>query len=270
MTLPAKAAAFIRRDWRIESSYKFAFVFEALTTVFPMLSFYFIAKLVDSADSDHLAAYGGGYFPFAMIGLALTQYFMLALRTFANTIRRSQMAGCLEAMLSTQTRPETVIILSSLYSFLMKLLHVVLVLVLGGVLLGVDYSKADFLSAAVVLALTVATFGSLGIFSAAIIVVLKKGDPVEWVFGALCSLLGGALFPVTLLPAWLQRLAAFLPITHALEGMRLAILKGHSVVMLWKPIAILGSMALVLGPVSVWTFSLAVRKGRRDGSLMHY
>lgn len=265
-----KAIAFVRRDYIIESSYKFAFVFELLTSVFPVLSFYFIAKLIGGDGAKSLSRYGGKYFPFAMIGVAVTQYFMLALRTFSITIRRSQMAGCLEAMLSTPTRPETVVVFSSLYSFLMKLLHVVLVLAVGGLLLGVDYGNSDFASAAVILLLTVLTFSSLGIFSAAVIVVLKKGDPIEWVFGSLSSLLGGALFPVTVMPEWMQTISAVLPITYSLDAMRLAILKGHSIFMLWKQIAILGGMSLVLLPVSVWCFSRAVEKGRRDGSLMHY
>lgn len=265
-----KLLAFIKRDFIVESSYKFAFVFELLTSVFPVLSFYFIAKLIDGTNSTSLTKYGGTYFPFAMIGVALTQYFMLALQTFATTIRRSQWAGCLEAMLSTQTNAETTIILSSLYSFLMKTVHVGLVFAVGGLLLDVDYSNSNILSAIATLVLTVLTFSALGIFSAAIIVVLKKGDPVEWIFGSLCSLLGGALFPVTIMPTWMQKIAAVLPITHSLDAMRLAVLKGYSIPMLWKQLLILGCMAITLLPLSVWSFSRAVDKGRRDGTLMHY
>lgn len=265
-----KVAAFIKRDFIIESSYKFAFVFEVLTSVFPVLSFYFVARLVGSAGSESLAKYGGEYFPFAMIGVAFSQYFMLALGTFAATIRRSQMAGCLEAMLSTRTSPQTVIILSSLYSFIAKLVHIAIVFALAALFLGVDFGRANVLSSALVLLFTVLTFSSMGIFSAAIIVVLKKGDPIEWIFGSLSTLLGGALFPVSLLPSWAQRAASALPITYALDAMRLAILRGHTIIQLWRQIAVMAGMSVVLLPLSVWCFSLAVEKGRRDGSLMHY
>ncbi len=268
--LAQKAIAFVKRDFIIESSYKFAFVFELLTTIFPVLSFYFIAKLVDGSARVSLAKYGGQYFPFVVIGVAFTQYFMLALRTFATTIRRGQMEGCLEAMLSTRTCPETVIILSSLYSFLAKLSHILVLFVVSGTLLGVDYSNANLLSSAVVLVLTVMAFSSLGILSAAIIVVMKKGDPIEWVLGSISSLLGGALFPVSIMPKWMQSIAAVLPITYSLDAMRLAVLQGHSIGMLRKQLAILAVMAVLLLPLSVWIFGKAVAKGRRDGSLMHY
>lgn len=268
--LASKVYAFVKRDLIVESSYKFAFVFELLTSIFPMLSFYFIGKLVDGPNNTSLTKYGGQYFPFAMVGIAFTQYFMLALRTFAGNIRRSQWAGCLEAMLSTQTRAQTVIILSSVYSFLMKTIHVAIVFAIGGLILDVDYSNSNIFSAILTLVLTILTFSALGIFSAAIITVLKKGDPIEWIFGSICSLLGGALFPVTILPPWMQKIAAVLPITHSLDAMRLAVLKGHSIPMLWRQLLTLGGMSIVLLPLSVWSFSRAVDKGRRDGTLMHY
>jgi len=266
-----KAIAFFRRDLQIESSYKLAFVFEAMTTLFPLLTLYFIAKLMSPTAADpRLAPYGGAYFPFAVIGLAFTQYFMTALTNFAGTIRRSQMAGCLEAMLSTRTPPGTVILLSSVYSFVAKLFHLVMVLAASWLLLGVDFSRCNWLSAGVTLVLTVMGFSGLGILSAAFIIVMKKGDPVEWLVGALGSLLGGALFPVAVMPQWLQSISALLPTTYALEAMRLAMLKGHSLWMLRVDLAVLLATAIVLLPVSVWMFSKAVERGRRDGTLMHY
>jgi len=265
-----KTLAFIKRDFAIESGYKFAFVFELFTSVFPVLSFYFIGKLVNSTNNVSLSKYGGQYFPFAIVGVAFTQYFMLALQTFASTIRRSQWEGCLEAMLSTHTQAEIIIILSSLYSFLIKTIHVAIVFAFGGLILDVDYGDVNILSVIATLVLTILTFSALGIFSAAIITILKKGDPIEWIFGSLCSLLGGALFPITIMPNWMQKIAAFLPITYSLDAMRLAVIKGYSIPMLWKQLLILGIMAITLLPLSVYSFSRAVDKGRHDGTLMHY
>ncbi len=265
-----KAVEFFKRDLRVESSYKAAFLFEYLTTILPLLTFYFVAKLVGEHSASSLTPYGGKYFPFAVVGLAFMQYFTIALTNFAATIRRSQMAGCLEAMLSTQTSPGTVIILSSAYSFLVKLLHLVLVLAVSGLLLGVSFGKCNFTSMAIILVLTIASLSGLGILSAAFIVVMKKGDPIEWFIGSVSSMLGGALFPVSLMPDWLRAISALLPTTYALEALRLAMLKGADMWALRREMLILGMMAAVLLPASVWVFSKAVEKGRRDGTLMQY
>jgi len=268
--LRTKAVAFLARDLQIEASYKVPFLIEMLAGVFPVLSVYFVAKLVGPDSEDSLAKYGGQYFPFAIIGAAFSQYFTVALGAFASTIRRSQMAGCLEAILSTQTSPQTVIVLSALYSFSMKLVHVVIILLLGELALGLDLSRANVLSAGVVLILTVAVFSSLGIFGASVVVIFKKGDPFEWLFGTLSSLLGGALFPVKLLPLWAQTVAMAFPLTHSLDAMRLALLSGYPLTRLGPQLLVLGCMSVLLLPTSVWCFARAVERGRRDGSLMHY
>ncbi len=70
------------------------------------------------------------------------------------------------------------------------------------------------------------------------------------------------------MPEWLQMLAQALPITHALEAMRLALFAGRSVGELWLPLTVLAVMAMVLLPGSIWAFNLAVEKGRREGSLI--
>ena len=268
--LAQKAIEFFKRDLRIESSYKAAFLFEHATTILPLLTFYFIAKLVGENSAASLTPYGGKYFPFAVVGLAFMQYFTIALTNFAGTIRRSQMAGCLEAMLAAQTSPSTVIILSSAYSFLMKLVHLVLVLAISGLLLGVNLSACNIVSMIVILVLTIASLSGLGILSAAFIVVMKKGDPIEWFIGSVSSMLSGALFPVSLMPSWLRLVASLLPTTYALEALRQAVLNGASISMLWREVLILGAMAVVLLPGSVWVFGKAVDKGRRDGTLVHY
>lgn len=265
-----KTIAFLKRDYRIESSYKLAFLLQIATSVLPVFTFYFIGKLVQGDGSQHLELYGGDYFAFALVGIALTQYFMSALGIFATSVRRAQTTGVLEAILSTQTKPQEVILYSSTYSFVASTLHVAIVFAVGGLFLGADYSKADLLSVAVTLLLTIAAFSGLGLLSATAIVILKKGDPIELLLGSTSSLLGGAFFPVALMPEWLQLVAKALPITYALDAMRSAIFAGHTVVELWMPLTVLAAMALVLLPGSLWAFSWAVEKGRRDGSLIQY
>ncbi len=265
-----KVLAFIKRDYRIESSYKLSFLLEISTSILPVFTFYFIGKLVAGGDNPHLEPYGGDYFAFALVGIALTQYFMSALRIFATSVRRAQTTGVLEAILSTQTSPQQVILYSSAYSFVASTLHVAVVFGVGGLLLGADYSHVDLLSVFVTLVLTIAAFSGLGLLSATAIVILKKGDPIELLLGSTSSLLGGAFFPVAVMPEWLQMLAKALPITHALEAMRLALFAGRSVAELWLELTVLAAMALVLLPGSLWAFDRAVEKGRREGSLIQY
>ena len=83
-------------------------------------------------------------------------------------------------------------------------------------------------------------------------------------------LLSGVVYPVTVLPGWLQIGSWFLPHTYALDGLRLALLQGAS----WSQITP-QLVALVLfgtGILSVGSllFKYAVYRARLDGSLGQY
>jgi ABC-2 type transport system permease protein len=100
--------------------------------------------------------------------------------------------------------------------------------------------------------------------------VLKKGDPVAGIFNGISWLLGGVYYPIAILPSWLRVFSYFLPVTYALEGMRLALLKGASFYQLLPNILSLLGFTAILMPISIYAFQYAIRLAKRDGSLTHY
>jgi len=111
---------------------------------------------------------------------------------------------------------------------------------------------------------------SLGILSAALTIVLKKGEPIQLLFGGAAAIVSGAYFPVSLFPKPVRLLANALPTTHALEAARLAFFSGAGVGSLAAPLGILLLMCVTLLPTSLWCFELAVATARRDGTLLQY
>ena len=91
-----------------------------------------------------------------------------------------------------------------------------------------------------------------------------------WLFGGLSWLLGGVFYPLEVLPRILQKAAQLLPITHALEGMRAALLGGASVRELLPQIGILALFGLVGIPLSLLALTLGVRRARVTGTLSHF
>jgi ABC-2 type transport system permease protein len=83
------------------------------------------------------------------------------------------------------------------------------------------------------------------------------------------GVLGGAFFPTSLLPAWIQPLVAALPFTHSLAGIRLG-LQGAGLDAVSGHLLVLAATSLALAPVAVVAFALSVRQARREGSLVQY
>jgi ABC-2 type transport system permease protein len=233
-------------------------------------SFYFLSRLFGGALVPQLEQYGGDYFSFVLIGLAFSGYLGLSLSNFAQSIREGQMMGTLEIMLLSPTRLSTILLSSSLWSYLLTTLNVVVYIVVGALVFGFSVSQANFLTAIVVLVLSIASFSGIGILSAAVVLVVKKGDPVAWLFGGASSLLAGVYYPITVLPNWLEPLSRVLPLTYALDAMRLAMLKGVSLYEVRFDILVLLGFSLILTPLSFLAFRQALKWAKKEGSLIQY
>lgn len=265
-----KPLAFVWRDFIDDASYKFAFLMQFANMFITTSIFFFLSKLIGNVGKTYLEPYGGNYFSFVLIGVAFYSYLGVSMQSLTGTIRRGQMLGTLEALLVTQTEIPTIIFSSSIYSFIWASLRVAVYLIMGAFIFGVNLANANLAGAFVMLFLTIISFASLGIISASFIMVLKKGDPISWLFTGVSGLLGGLYYPISILPGWLQNLSYLLPVTYALEGMRLAVLKGYSLMQLLPNILALFVFSIIMLPFSILTFGFAVRKAKKDGTLTQY
>jgi len=265
-----KPYAFLRRDFLGEISYRLSFVSQVAGVFFSVVMFYYISRLFGSSANPYLSAYGGEYFPFVLIGIAFYRYLNVALSIFAVTIREGQVTGTLEAMFTTPTRPITLLIYSSLWSFIYATFEVAVYLFFGVVFFGFQIGQANLLSVLVVLFITILAFSSFGILSAGFVLFYKRGDPIAFVFGSLSAFLGGVYFPVAILPKFLQFGSNLLPLTYSLRSLRQAILMGAPVTKLGYDLAVLALFAAVGIPLSLIFFNTALSRAKDEGSLAQF
>ena len=270
ISLLRKAGAFVVRDFRIESGYKTAFLIRIIDSMMLLVLFYFLSQLITPRAAPEFIGHGYGYFSFALVGLAFSRYFDLTLRMFSESIRLAQVTGCFEAMMSSQTDCITVALMSSLYGLISGGVQLLLILAAGVVGFGVDLSHLNLPATALVLVLSLTIFVAFGVLSSAAVVWLKKGDPITWILGGFGTVVGGAYFPINMMPPWMQKIALVNPITYCLNALRMTMLQGYSVVTMARPLATLVGIVAILLPVSLGLFAAAVRKGRKEGTLMQY
>jgi len=258
------AWAFFKRDLLIDISYKFSFVLQAANILIGIGAFYFLAHLIGKA------AFGDyGPFPFILVGMAVNGYMATALACFGQAIRGNQPGGTLKAVLATPTSPTAFVLFSSLYPFFRAAVDSGLYLA-AGVLFGLSLARINFPAVLLLFLLSLLAFGGIGILSASFTLVFKRGDPLLWLFGGLSWLLGGVFYPLDVLPRFLRQAAQLLPITHALQGMRAALLSGASVGQLLPQIGVLALFAVLALPLSLLGFHWAVRWARVNGTLSHF
>jgi ABC-2 type transport system permease protein len=261
--------AFVVRDFRIEISYKVGFLLRVLSALVNVAVYYFIARVFGSAAAPYLQTYGGSYFAFVVIGVAFSDYLWLGINSLGSSIREGQSTGTLELMLLSPTRLATVLVSSTLWSYLFASMNMAVYL-LAGVTLGIRLDNANVPFALLSLAIAIVSFNALGLFSASLIILMKRGDPLGWLIRVSSTVLGGIFYPLSVMPDWLRTISQALPLTHALELIRRSLLNGEGWAELHGELLILIALTAVLFPLGLLACRLAIRIARTDGSLSHY
>lgn len=262
--------AFARRELMVVTSYRAAFLVRGLSFVFAVVSLVFFSRFVDAGQNPHLAPYGGNYLAFTLVGIVVVGLQQVGLSELAQRIRMAQLMGTLEAELSTPAPAWIVLGAGPLYAMGGAALRAVVYLLGAAALLGVGLGKANLLSVAVGVPLILAAFWGLGLLSAAATMVVRRANPVALIMGTLSVFLSGVMYPISVLPDWLRGLGGLLPLTHALEVLRGALLLGATPAALGSSLRALALFAVLLVAAGTATFVYALRRARVDGSLTHY
>jgi ABC-2 type transport system permease protein len=269
MSFKALAPAFFLRDARIALSYRTAFLLATVSALVNIGMLFFLSGIVGGPAVTTLDRYGGNYFGFVIVGVAFASFLTIGLAGLGGRIRESQLMGTLELMVLSPTQLTFLLVYSSLWSHAFASLNIVVYIVVGTVL-GMDIGNANVGLALLGMALAVVSFNALGLIAGSIVIIIKQGDPVTWVMSAAATLLSGVFYPVAVLPEPLQVVAQALPLTHALEIVRQAVLVGAGFADVWPSVLALVILTAILLPLGHLACLSALRVALRDGSLSHY
>ena len=265
-----KILAFMWRDWQTQRSYRLAYGLQSVGFIVPIAGLYFMSRVFNSVDIVAIERYGGNYLTFTMTGMLVLLYSGLALRSFTKSLGAAQANGSLEVLLLTRTNLPTIMLGWAAYPFMRSTIMMVGYLAIGLWVIGFTFDTVNPISTFVVVLLMVIVMGSVGLLSAAFMLVFKQGNPLVGLFILTGTLLAGTVYPVSVLPQSLQLLGKFFPQVHALEAVRLAMLRNYSVADLAPELGVLLIYSAVLIPLAIYVFRLALHRARVEGSLAHY
>ena len=258
---------FFKRDFINEWSTRSSFLFQLLNIGLTVTAYTFLSRLVERETLSQWVPATEGYFPFVLIGMATNGAMITALTGLSRSLQLQKSSGMLKALFFSQTRPETVLLLSSIYPMVRAQIDLLLYLMVGWSFGGLSIVGANLPGATIVFCLSIVAFGSLGLWAAAFTVLFRFGNPLLWVITSSSWLLGGVLYPPHLLPVSLRWLAQLFPLTHALEGMRATLLYGGRLEDLLSPVALIGAFIVLSAPLGVVVFNIGLKKARIRGTL---
>lgn len=260
---------FFQRDLRIASTYRSPFFLEAIEALFGTATFYYVARFVDSPALREALPRGKTYFAYSLVGFVFFDYLHAAMDTFDRSLQEARDTGTLEPLLVTQVSLPVILIGSAFYPFVSTSLRVGVYIAWASAFFDFPLREANWLAVLVVLLATLLAFSGFGVLSASYLLLFKRGNPGKWFVLGVSSIVSGMLFPVEVLPPWLQVIAHINPVTYALDAMRGALLDGAALPSLAKPLLLLLVFAAILLPVSMLVFSWVLRRTKVTGTLTH-
>ncbi|HMF58290.1 MAG TPA: ABC transporter permease [Pyrinomonadaceae bacterium] len=267
-----RVRAFVIRDFQLTISYKLEFFIRIMSILFMVTTFFFVSQIFVGSVNTPFAQWRN---PLAawITGMAVLNYFMTGFSSLANAIRSEQAQGTLESVLLTPISVPTVIVASSAWDFVQATLYSFLYLFFGWLFFDVHYEGSIFL-ALLFLVLTTMVLACVGILSASFTMVFKRGDPFGIILGTGSALFSGVLFPTQLLTLYggniVGSIPRLLPTTYGLDGIRRVLIEGQSFSQVTQPLVTLLFFLLALLPFSLWVFGRAVRRAKREGSLIQF
>jgi len=260
-----KMRAILRRDLLTAIRQRSSFVLTFVAVLVELAAFYFLSRAIGPSFRPG----GVEYFPFVLVGTGVYTFFLMSAHAFLRTIEEAQKTGTIEVLMTTSTEPAELVVLSSISAFAGTLVSLGIYL-LAGVVVFRAAINADVLSCLVVMTLSIVIAMALGIMVAALQLTLQKGSAVMWLLGSGVWFLSGAMFPSASLPPALELVARMVPITYAIEGMRMALLQHRSVLEMGSTLIALAGFGAVLLAVALSGFSLSLRHARQSGTLSFY
>ncbi len=231
------------------------------------LAITFIAREVEQAgiagarDANDLVL-------FLLLGTLVWAYLSAVLDDISLVVTWERWEGTIEHTLMAPVPRWVHLVGMSVFGVLHAIVRTLLIFAIALPFFAVDFTQADWLAAAAVIAVGSVSIAGLGILAGVLpLLYPERGTQMSFMVQAVVLLISGVYYSVEVLPGWLQFLSYFSPATYLLEGIRGAIIHGESVSELADTLAILALFGVVLVPLSVFVFAVAERWAKRAGKL---
>jgi ABC-2 type transport system permease protein len=250
---------YVRIDLVEERMFPATTIMRYVAVAFPVFLYYFQSTYLPINDQQ---------FMMIIIGIAAIAGLQDALTGLTSRLNFAMERGTLETYLVEPVPWALIPVAMNIWrSFTGAVLACVMVGL--GVLLGAPIEATAIPLALVVLFLGILACNALGSFAAAFIVLFKRGEPVVALYSLAAAVLGGALFPIEVLPGYVRWMSYLVPHTYVIGAGRQLLMADppESALSTGWSIAILVVFCAVTFFAGLFVFDRALRLARRLGIL---
>lgn len=249
-------AAYIRIDLVEERMFPATTIMRYAAVVFPVLLYFFQGTFLDTRDA----------FVFMLIGASVTAGFQDALTALTTRLYFAQERGMLETYLVEPVPWALIPLAMNIWRSITG--TVMACFMVGfGCLLGARIEWRAIPLALLVFGVGIIACNAIGILAASFIILFKRGDPIIMLYSLAAAVLGGTLFPISVLPDWIRWVSYLVPHSYVISAARQLLMtnppaEGLSPGMSLLVLTCFSAVAMVIGlGVFEWSLKLARRLG---------
>lgn len=189
-----------------------------------------------------------------LVGGWAIQFLLFALSASAASLFRERDAGLFQRLLAAPLTRAHILWSKFLYGVILGLVQLVVLFVASSWLYGIDVLPHLGLLA-VVCVFAAAACTSFGMLIAAIAPSPEAAGGLATFLIMLMSALGGAWFPISLMPGFIQQFSKLTLVYWSMEGFSAVLWAGHGLVQLLPLLGILGGITAAVMSLAVWRFN---------------
>src|SRR5215212_8109991 len=242
--------------------------------LFPF-GYIFTAKALGGPDGAALEAFRSltgtaDYVGFIVVGSMIWMWLNMTLWDVGMYLRTEQMHGTLESNWLCPTWRVSLMLGGALMKGLISLLFLLVSLLEFRLIFGVRLASGNVGLSLLVLLLLIPTIHGIGIAFASLVLRFKEANAMVFLVRGLFMIFCGITYPIAVLPAWMQSVAAVLPLTYAIRDFRAVLLGGATFADIRADLLVLATFALITPLIGYLIFYGTERRSRRTGDLGQY
>jgi ABC-2 type transport system permease protein len=267
-------SAVVRRELRIWSRYPSWIISLIVWPLLFPLVYLFGSRALAGPGGEGMVAFAASagtanVAGFIVVGTTSWMWLNITLWGVGTSLRTDQVKGVLESNWLTPAPRFAMLLGTAASQAVIALAFLTLSLLQFRLILGIRFDP-NAAGTFAVLALTVPWLYGLAMAFAAVVLRFKEANAMVYFVRGLFMIFAGITFPLAALPGWMREVAAALPLTYTIDGLRRALLSGAGPAALRPQLLVLLGSGLALMALGYALFQAMDRHMRRTGSLAHH
>ncbi len=248
--------AVARKEWIIFRRYPSWVVALLIWPALLPIGFILSARAFSGPGGTALPAFAraagtADYVSFIVLGTLFWGWLNLTLWDVGLTLRNEQLRGTLETNWLCPVWRISILLGGSLTKLITSLAFLAITVLEFRFLFGVRLVRGNAALVLLILLLTIPTIYGLAIAFASLVLRFKEANAMVFLVRGVFLIFCGMTYPPEVLPGWMQRVAALLPLTYAIRSIRAVVLADATLAALRPDLARLAAFAVAL-PLAGW------------------